>query len=180
MIRIEDRDYKKLGQWKRIETFLDSMQREITAYLTKVYQSEVTETEAREISSLMRMTNNIERIGDSVENIAQVTENIIENNIPFTDAAMEDLKNISGTVLEFLDHVTAGIQKSGKNFMDRAIELENDIDSLREKMRHDHIARLREGECKIDPGLYYIDLLANLEKMGDYCFNIAQAVAGLK
>lgn len=178
--RIEDRDYKKLSRWKRIENFLDSMQREITAYLTKIYQNDLTEPEAKEISSLMRMTNNIERIGDSVENIAQVTEIIIENEIPFTSTAMADIKNISGKVLDFLNHVTVGIKSHDKDFMERAIQLENDIDSMRENMRQDHINRLRRGECKIDPGLVYIDLLSNFEKIGDYCFNIAQAVAGLK
>lgn len=178
--RIEDRDYKKLSRWKRIENFLDSMQREITAYLTKIYQNDLTEPEAKEISSLMRMTNNIERIGDSVENIAQVTEIIIENKIPFTSTAMADIKNISGKVLDFLNHVTVGIKSHDKDFMERAIQLENDIDSMRENMRQDHINRLRRGECKIDPGLVYIDLLSNFEKIGDYCFNIAQAVAGLK
>jgi len=178
--RIEDRDYKKLSRWKRIENFLDSTQREITAYLTKIYQNDLTEPEAKEISSLMRMTNNIERIGDSVENIAQVTEIIIENEVPFTSTAMADIKKISGKVLDFLNHVTAGIKSHDKDFMERAIQLENDIDSMRENMRQDHIKRLRRGECKIDPGLVYIDLLSNFEKIGDYCFNIAQAVAGLK
>jgi phosphate:Na+ symporter len=178
--RIEDRDYKKLSRWKRIENFLDSTQREITAYLTKIYQNDLTEPEAKEISSLMRMTNNIERIGDSVENIAQVTEIIIENKIPFTSTAMADIKKISGKVLDFLNHVTVGIKSHDKDFMERAIQLENDIDSMRENMRQDHIKRLRRGECKIDPGLIYIDLLSNFEKIGDYCFNIAQAVAGLK
>jgi phosphate:Na+ symporter len=80
--RIEDRDYKKLSKWKRIENHLDDMQREITSYLTRIYQSDVNESEAREICSLMRMTNNIERIGDSVEDIAQLTEKIIEDNLP--------------------------------------------------------------------------------------------------
>ena len=69
--RLKDRDYKKLAKWRKVENHLDDMQREILAYLTRIYQSDVSESEAKEISSLMRMTNNIERIGDSVENIAQ-------------------------------------------------------------------------------------------------------------
>jgi phosphate:Na+ symporter len=73
-----DRDYKKLAKWRQVENHLDDMQREIVAYLTRIYQSDVSESEAKEISSLMRMTNNIERIGDSVENIAQSIEDMIE------------------------------------------------------------------------------------------------------
>jgi phosphate:Na+ symporter len=82
--RIEDRDMKKLGKWRKVENHLDDMQRELTSYLTRIFQSDVSETEAKEISSLMRMVNNIERIGDSVENIAQATEQIIERNLTFS------------------------------------------------------------------------------------------------
>ena len=116
----------------------------------------------------------------SVENIAQVTEIVLENDMPFTPAAMDDIKKISGKVMEFLSLVTTGIQNRGQNFMEKAIQLENDIDYMREELRHEHIGRLRCGDCKIDPGLVYIDLLSNFERMGDYCYNIAEAVAGLK
>lgn len=177
---IEDRDYNRLSEWKRIENHLDDMQKEITAYLTRIYQSEVNESEAKEISSLMRMTNNIERIGDSVENIAQLMEEHIEKDLKFTPAAMTDIKTISGQVTNFLDLVTKGMQNHNENFMNEADSLENSIDHMRENMRRDHISRLRAGDCALDPGLVFIDMLTNFEKIGDYCFNIAEAVAGLK
>ena len=180
ILRIEDRDFKKLNKWKRIENFLDDMQLEITAYLSRLYQSDLSESEAKEISSLMRMTNNIERIGDSVENIAQLTETIIEDNLPFTSHAQGDLKTISEQTIAFLDLVTDAIRHPTENLMVKADEMENTIDRMREEMRQGHISRLRSGECSIDPGLVFIDLLTNFEKIGDYCFNIAQAVVGIK
>ncbi len=180
ILRIEDRDFKKLNKWKRIENFLDDMQLEITAYLSRLYQSDLSESEAKEISSLMRMTNNIERIGDSVENIAQLTETIIEDNLPFTSHAQGDLKTISEQTIAFLDLVTDAIRHPIENLMVKADEMENTIDRMREEMRQGHISRLRSGECSIDPGLVFIDLLTNFEKIGDYCFNIAQAVVGIK
>jgi len=177
---IEDRNYNRLSKWKRIENHLDAMQKEITAYLTRIYQSEVNESEAKEISSLMRMTNNIERIGDSVENIAQLMEDYIENDLKFTTVATTDIKKISGQVTNFLNLVTKGMQNHNENFMNEADSLENSIDHMRENMRQGHIARLRSGDCAIDRGLVFIDMLTNFEKIGDYCFNIAEAVAGLK
>ena len=51
---------------------------------------------------------------------------------------------------------------------------------MREEMRQGHVSRLRSGDCSIDPGLVFIDLLSNFEKIGDYCFNIAQAAVGIK
>jgi phosphate:Na+ symporter len=180
ILRIEDRDFKKLNKWKRIENFLDDMQLEITSYLSRLYQSDLSESEAKEISSLMRMTNNIERIGDSVENIAQLTETIIEDNLPFTSHAQGDLKTISEQTIAFLDLVTDAIRHPIENLMVKADEMENSIDRMREEMRQGHISRLRSGDCAIDPGLVFIDLLTNFEKIGDYCFNIAQAVVGIK
>ncbi|MCF8067409.1 MAG: Na/Pi cotransporter family protein [Desulfobacterales bacterium] len=178
--RIKDRDHKKLGKWQRYEDHIDNMQKEITAFLTKIYQSGVSESEAKEVSSLMRMTNNLERIGDSVENIAQATGELIENNLHFSETAMDDLDNISGEALMFLHHITDGMTKHDENFIDMADSYENNIDAMREKMRQNHVARLRSGDCSIDQGLVYIDLLSNFEKIGDYCFNVAEAVAGLK
>jgi len=178
--QIEDRDYKKLSKWKRIENHLDDMQKEITSYLTRIYQSDVNESEAREISSLMRMTNNIEKIGDSVENIAKLTEKIIEDNLQFAQFTGDGLKTISEKVIIFIDLVTLGIHQPIENFMKQAEEIGNMINVMIEEMRQDHISRLRSGECGLDQGLVFIDLLSIFEKIGDYCFNIAQAVAGIK
>jgi phosphate:Na+ symporter len=178
--RIKDRDYKKLDAWKENEHFLDGMQREITAYLTLISQSDVGQAAAREISSMMRMTNNIERIGDSVENIAQAIEKLIEEKLQFSSTALTDIKIISEKVMEFLQHVSEGMHKHDTDFMQMAEDIENAIDDMREEMRENHICRLRNGECSIEPGLIFINLLTNFEKIGDYCFNIAEAVAGLK
>jgi phosphate:Na+ symporter len=126
----------------------------------------------------MRMTNNIERIGDSVENIAQAIEDMIEGNLTFTDLAMGDLNQLVDKVAEFMDLIITAMRQRPSNFMNQADSLENAIDAMREKYRDDHIQRLRSCECGIDQGLVYVSLLTNLEKIGDYCFNIAEAVAG--
>ena len=177
---IEDRDIKKLGRWRSVEGFLDAMRKEITSYLTRLFQGEVNESEAKEISSLMRMTNNIERIGDSTEEISQLIERFIENNMQFTSMAQEDLKKIIDRVIVFLDLITKGIKAGNEGIMEEALDIETSINDLRENLRQDHINRLRCGDCSIDPGLLYIDMLENFEKMGGYCFNVAQAIAGVK
>ena len=178
--RFTDRDFKKLAKWRQVENHLDDMQREIMAYLTRIYQSDVSESEAKEISSLMRMTNNIERVGDSVENIAQAIEDMIERDLMLTEKAKTDLQLLVNKVGEFIDLIISSMRQRPMNFMNQADSLENAIDAMREKFRDDHIERLRSRECGIDQGLIYVSLLTQLEKIGDYCFNIAEAVAGKK
>lgn len=90
------------------------------------------------------------------------------------------MKTISGKVIVFVDLVTLGIHQPIENFMKQAEEIGNMVNVMIEEMRQDHISRLRSGECGLDPGLVFIDLLSILEKIGDYCFNIAQAVVGIK
>jgi phosphate:Na+ symporter len=128
----------------------------------------------------MRMTNNIEKIGDSVENLAKLTNRIIEEGVEFTSGAIADMKRMAEQVIAFFQLVTRQISKRTEELMERAEEMEDCIDRMREEMRQEHIEGLRNGRCDIEPGLIFIDMLGNFEKIGDYCFNIAEAVTGRK
>ena len=66
------------------------------------------------------------------------------------------------------------------SILERALEIENRIDDMREDMKSNHLMRLQSGACTVDPGLILVDMLSAFEKLGDFCFNIAQAVAGTK
>lgn len=177
---LEDKNTKSLHRWRYYEDHLDSMQKEITAYLTTIYQGDVNEYEAKEISGLMRITNNIERIGDSVENIALRTEDLIEQRLEFSSAAYSDMEKLSDLTIKFLSFIIEGLKKRAENFMTESQVIEDSIDVNKEEMIQGHISRLRDGSCKIEPGLLYIDILSNYEKIGDYCYNIAQSIAGIK
>lgn len=177
---MENGNCKRLDNWKPYEEQLDLMKQEITTYLTKIYQSDVTEAEAKEVASLMRMTHNIEKIGDSVENLARLTNRIIQERVEFTPGSIADMKRMADQVMAFLHLVTRQISRRTDELMERAGEMEDCIDRMREEMRQKHIESLRNGRCDIEPGLIFIDMLGNFEKIGDYCFNIAQAVTGSK
>ncbi len=83
-------------------------------------------------------------------------------------------------VRNFLTVVNDGIRNEDKNVMERAQELEILIDRMKEEMKERHMMRLKTGVCKVDPGLVMVDLFSTFEKLGDLCFNVAQAVAGRK
>ena len=93
---------------------------------------------------------------------------------------MNDIKTISSQAMAFILLVTEGMQDAPKNFMEKAQSIEDNIDFMREEMRQDHIERLGSSECGTDAGILFSDMLSNFEKIGDYCYNIAQAVAGIK
>ena len=177
---MQTRDAKKLSKWQRYEDHLDAMQKEIIRYLTRIYQEDVSEVEAKELSSMIRVTNNIERVGDAVENLAEMAEDIIDKDINFSKDAMKDIQVISNQTVAFLMLVKEGMQTTTPNFMSDAQTIEDNIDFMRDEMRNDHIFRLKEGICSNEPGLIFSDILSNFEKIGDYCYNIAQGIAGIK
>jgi phosphate:Na+ symporter len=176
----KERKFKELSKWRKREDDLDNLLREITQFLVHVVQERISPEESKEITSLMRMANNLERIGDAIENIAQLSEELIEENLYFSEGAVRDHGLISTEVRRFLDVVVEGIRTEDKEIMALAQKLEDNIDRMREEMKGNHIMRLQSAACAVDPGLVFVDTLTAFEKMGDFCYNIAQAVAGLK
>ncbi|SDU50464.1 Na/Pi cotransporter family protein [Desulfobacula phenolica] len=173
-LRVRDDDI--LGERDAIEDHLDDSQKVIIKYLTSIYQGEVNEPEAKEISELMRITNNIERLGDSMENVSKILERIYDNKFEFSEKAKQDLVDISEQVDIFLGFIIDEFQEKTEGFYQKALAMEDLIDQMRENMRYQHIERLRAGECSVDVGVFFIALVSNYEKMGDYCYNIATGV----
>jgi phosphate:Na+ symporter len=174
------RNTKKLAKWKDREDILDSLQKEIIDFLVSVMQQSIVVEESKEITSLMRITNNIERVGDELEDIAEALQQIIENRLYFSDQATQDYFTITSESREFLSLVILGVKEENVKIMPDAKRLVNNINRMAEKMRADHHNRLFEGVCKIDRGMLFIDILTSFEKMGGFCYNIAQAIAGVK
>jgi phosphate:Na+ symporter len=169
-----------LSRWRQSEDALDNLQRQITEFLVGVSQGSITEEESREIASLMRMANNVERFGDAVENVAELIEEMIEDNLQLTKEGMRDYAEIRGQVAKFIDLVKRSMKERDRDIMDTAQEMEDSIDEMRERMRDNHVSRLRSGTCTVDPGLVFVDMLSNFEKMGDYLYNVSQGVAGVR
>ena len=170
------RDDDKLAERDIIEEHIDAMQKAIIKYLTSIYQGEINEQEALEISELMRITNNIERIGDGVENVFKIIERIYDMDISMSKEALNDLHTISGEVLKFFRLVINELHEKTDDFLAKAKVQENIIDQIREKLRLQHIERLRHDKCSVDAGVLFITLISTYEKMGDYCFNISRGL----
>ncbi len=174
---LNKRDDDILGERDAIEEHLDDCQKVIIKYLTTIYQGEVNEPEAKEISEMMRITNNIERLGDSMENVSKMLEKIYDNNLGFSDTAKQDLLIISNEVDKFVTLIIDELREKTQGFYQKALTYEDNIDQMRENMRSQHIERLRQGDCSVDSGVFFISLVSSYEKMGDYCYNISTGVS---
>ena len=173
---LEKRDHRIVRMRQRFETHINDTHKAISTFLAKTMQGEINEETSNDIAEQMRIVNNLERIGDAVEALGHLCEDIVDKELKFSESAMGDLFIISGKVDEFLTMVTDSLIKKPENLMEIAEQMELTIDSMRESMRDTHIERLKVGMCGIEGGLAFINLLARLEKIGDYCYSISRAV----
>ena len=173
---LNQQDDDILGEREAVEEHLDSSQKVIIKYLTTISQGEINAPEATEISEMMRIVNNIERLGDSMENVSKMLERIYDNKIEFSADAKKDLIDISRQVDQFFELVIKEMSEKSEGFYQKALAHEDLIDQMRENMRYKHIERLRANECSVDAGVLFITMVSNYEKMGDYCYNIATGV----
>jgi len=177
---LEERDLKKLLKWRKREDALDVLQREITQFLVRVMQGRISPEESKEVRSLIRMTNNLERIGDATDEIAGLTAELIEQNLYISDEAIKDYKEISNEALKFLTCVVNAMKHGDEQIMTVSQEIEGNVMRLAEKMKENHLHRLQSAVCTVDSGLIFVKILTAFERMGRFCYNISQAVAGLR
>ncbi|MBR5295395.1 MAG: Na/Pi cotransporter family protein [Clostridia bacterium] len=145
----------------------------LSSYLVKLSNKPLTEKESAEVTKLLKMIGDFERISDHGVNIVESAEEMKEKKIAFTPEGQEEMATITGAVSEII-YLTLGAFLT--NNMDIAVSvepLEEVVDHLKEELRTRHIKRLQTGSCSIEAGFVWSDLLTNLERTSDHCSNIA-------
>jgi phosphate:Na+ symporter len=159
---------------------LDMLQKEIINFLVAISQRPVTQEASREISSLMHMVNDLEKVGDYCENLWEQNERKIDKKAKFSAMANDEIATLAAQTREFLEFVTSALEERKTDIEEQAHAMENGIDDLEDQYRKHHIARLNTGECAVIPGLIFIDMLHNFEKIGDHTHSISRAIIGKK
>lgn len=146
------------------------------SYLVKLSSKSMTESDSQEVTKLLYMLSEFERISDHAVNLVESVEEITEKNIPFSEQANSQLEVIYAAVNEI-------VRMSEDTFINKDLELahmveplEEVIDKLREQIRLGHIVRLQKVECTIEQGFVLSDILTNLERVSDHCSNIASCL----
>jgi phosphate:Na+ symporter len=172
---------EKLGETVEIiqgkENTIDLLEKEISEYLVRVSQESISQDQSYEISMLLHAVNDCERIGDHCENLLKLVRRKYDSKLEFSERAMEEIREISSKVREFLRLIHDSLMRTQAGIMPTASVLENRINELRKELRTRHIGRLSEGACDVPSGLVFIDMLTSFEKIGDHAFNVAEGIA---
>lgn len=172
----EKNDEKLIKKVYENEGIINTLNEAITNYLVKLSKCDLSDKELSIVAATFHVINDIERIGDHAENIADLTSQKISKKLEYSSQAMEQINNMYNKTTEALQ---VAIDSYAKKDIEKAksIEyIESEIDRLQKKYRELHIKRLYDGTCNAYAGAIYLDLLSNLERIGDHSTNIAESV----
>jgi phosphate:Na+ symporter len=171
-------DRRKLESARQIEDYLDEFQYEITSYLSVLSRREVSDEVSVELPVLLHSVNDLERVGDHAVNIVEIAERKIEQKLSFSDYALEEAGQLKKEAEQMLDYVIAALENNDVGAARAALINEGNLNKMQMDFRHSHVQRMSENICSPEAGLIFIDLVDNIEKIGDHLTNIAQAVIG--
>jgi phosphate:Na+ symporter len=179
-----EQDKKKFDElFKRTEKYeeiADSMEVEIADFLIKVSQEEMSEEGSHKVRSMLRVISNIEKIADICYQMALSIQRKNIDKAWFTQAQRDNLKEMFSLVEKgFKITMTNLDAPEGKENIQAAVEIEHEINNLRDRIRDDHFKSIEKGDYNIKSGLYYNGIYSSCEKLGDHLLNINEAVTGI-
>ena len=145
-------------------------------YLVKLSTQQMGAAESEEATELLKTIGDFERISDHAVNVLESAEELQSKGLSFSPAAMAEYETLARAIREILHLSLDGFRQNDAARAARVEPLEQVIDKLKEEMRTRHILRMRQGQCSIEAGFVWADLLTDLERTSDHCSNIAGCV----
>ncbi|MFT9597847.1 Na/Pi cotransporter family protein [Mesobacillus sp.] len=162
----------------QLEEAINNLDRKITDYLVDLSQSSLSGHESEEHSMLIDTVRDIERIGDHFENIVELIEYQQANKVKMTNTAMEDLEVMFNLTVSTVEEALQALDQKNLDAARAVVTKEDEIDRMERTLRKQHILRMNEGQCSGQAGIVFVDIISNLERIGDHAVNIAEYVLG--
>lgn len=169
------KDEKLLEEVYKKEKVIDYLNTEISNYLVKVNQLSLPIQDRKQLGAMFHVVNDIERIGDHAENIADFAKTTMEANLKFSKKAQNELREMYEKVNELLTYAVQMFVSGDDSHSDVVLQLENEIDKMEKKLQKKHVNRLANNKCEPHAAMIFTDLLSNLERVADHGTNIAFA-----
>jgi len=166
-------DEKKALQIRKLEDNTDHYEDVLGTFLTKAARAHISEDDSSEVSKLLKVIGDLERISDHSVNVLESAEELREKKIELSAEAKKELGVLCAALLEILTLTQESFANNDLTLAQSIEPLEQVIDNLRTALRDNHVLRLRDGDCTVEAGFIWADLLTNLERASDHCSNIA-------
>ncbi len=172
-----DGDQSKIDQVYQTEKYIDYLSHEITDYLVDVNQRQLPVADSLKIGGLFHVVNDIERIGDHAENIADAAVRMREQNLSFTKKATKEIQDMFEKDMRILVCALEMFETEDRSHMQEILDIEEEVDQMEIDLQNSHIRRMAKGKCSPESGLVFTDLVTGLERIADHATNIAFALS---
>lgn len=167
---------KKVEKAFKKERHVNELQKSILSYLLKLSKSSLNDDAIETVDALFSVVNDIERIGDHSENIAELAKIAIDSKLKFSEDATKELTEMYEKVLSTYSYAIDAMEKSDVELAYKIIRMEERVDMMEKSCRANHMQRLNNSTCNFETGIIYLDIITNLERISDHSLNIAQQV----
>lgn len=173
LVTLDEQDIEKVYA---TEKNINYMNHAITDYLVSISQSTLPIDDIKSIGGLFHVVNDIERIGDHAENVADAAVTKKEKNITFSREAERELSTMLDSVIKIMTYSMDMFSNNNRKHLQEILELEDSIDQMERKLQEAHVHRLTRNECTPDAGMIFSDLVSGLERVADHATNIAFSI----
>ena len=158
------------------EQLIDHYEDRLGGYLVKISKSAVTSADSRKVSKMMHVIGNLERISDHAVNLVESAQEMRDKGMVFSEEGIRELDVICAAVKENIQTSIRAYIEDDLRLAHTVEPLEEVIDSMIMELKNRHIRRLQSGECTVQLGYVFQDILINLERISDHCSNIAGSI----
>ena len=169
-------DEEDIAEVYEVEKNINFLNHAITDYLVKINQTTLPIEDLNSLGALFHVVNDIERIGDHAENVADAAKQRKEEGISISKEAQKELGDMLEMVNKIIRYAVEMFAKSDETHMQEIVALEDQVDEKERELQKKHVERLTKGECSPEAGMIFSDIVSGLERVADHATNIAFAI----
>jgi phosphate:Na+ symporter len=170
------KDEQKIAKVYETEVVIDYLNTEITNYLVQINTLSLPVADRKMLGGLFHVVNDIERIGDHAENIADFAKTSIDKDLDFSEEGVQELRDMLADTSEILSLALNMFSHNSEEHLQEILDLENEIDGMERNLQNNHIKRLTSNQCQPHAGMIYTDVVSGLERIADHATNIAFSI----
>lgn len=171
-----NKDSSLINEVEQNEDVVNYLNHEITRYMVAAAQLDLPASDVEQLGEMFHVVNDLERIGDHAENMAEYAKSRIEEEIPFSEDGLAELRDMLDKTVALFKLSMEAFHTRDQHLLPRVLVQEENIDDMEKTLQQSHVDRLTRGACTPRSGMIFSDMLSNLERVADHATNVAFSI----